>query len=267
MQEEVTVDFSAEELEQLFEACGVRPPPGMEPADLLPNIREAVRAAVGRSLRARGMVAEDEEGTWRPVAAVAQVIALLARPSVAAKASLSRGGQTETRRYGMVGSVGVEQQAMAPDLHRLILFETDDLFGRVLAFVGRPAGARPESAAFSLAGGDLRQALRLAGAGDSQAVRYILRSARVPRLAATAFSNALTPEVVLATFEITHLAADGVFRGGELTWIDHPEHGLWSFPPVVEGPLTIKVSPTSPSELLDELRSYFPAEASAVSVG
>lgn len=256
--EEVTVDFSAEELDQLFSACGVRVPPGLEVEEPLPEVRDALRAVVGRSLRARGMLAE-VDGTWQPVASIAQVIALLGRPAVAAKASLSRGGETQTRRYGMVGSVGVEQRALPGSLHRLTLFETDDLLERVLAFVGRPTGPRAEAPAFGLPGNDLRQALRLAAGGDTAAVRYVLRSARVPRVAVVAFSNVLTPEAPLVTFEVTYLASDGIFRGGELTWIDNPEHGLWSFPPLVEGAVTVEVTPMFGDELVEELYSYMPS--------
>ncbi|MCL2395075.1 MAG: ESX secretion-associated protein EspG [Acidimicrobiaceae bacterium] len=267
MQEEVTVDFSMEELDQLFTACDVRPPPGLEAEELPPAVRDAVRRAVTRSLQARGMLTEADDGAWRPIAAIAQVIAMLARPGVAAKASLDLAGQTQTRRYGMVGTAGVEQQALADGLCRLTLFETNDLLGRVLAFLGRPAGPRPEAPPFRLPVGDLRQALRLASGGDAAAVRYVLRSARVPRGAVVSFSNVLVPEVPVATFEVNYLAPDGVFRGGELTWIDHVEHGLWSFPPLVDGPVTVEVSPTSPDALVEELRSYLPAETAAVAVG
>lgn len=263
----MTVDFSMEELGQLFTACGVRPPPGLEAEQLPPGAREAVRAAVQRSLRARGMLTEGEGGGWQPVAPVAQVITLLARPAVAATAGLSRGGETQTRRYGMAGPVGVEERALGEGLHRLTLFETDDLIGRVLGFVGRPGGPRPEADVFRLPGRDLRQALRLAAQGDPAAVRYVLRGARVPRATADAFVDTMTTEVTIVTFELTYLAPDGVFRGGELTWIDNSEHGLWSFPPLVDGSVGVEVTPTSPEALVDELRSYLPGELVTASVG
>lgn len=267
VQEEVTIDFSEEELGHLFAACGVRPLQGLEAEDLTPEIRDAVRASVERSLRARHMLAEADDGTWRPVPSLAQVIVMLARPAAAAKASLRRDGREQIRRYGMVGPVGVEQQALAGGVHRLTLFETEELLERVLAFLGRPAGPRPDAPAFRLTGRDLQQALRLAASGDTPAVHYVLRSAKVQRRAAAAFSSVLTPEVAVATFEVTYLASDGVFRGGELTWIDHPEHGVWSVPALVDGSVAVDVMSTSSDALVEELRSYLPGGPAAVPVG
>lgn len=265
--EEVMVDFSEEELDHLFVACGVQPPRGLEPEEVPPEARDALQGAVQRSLRARQMLTETEDGTWKPVPTVAQVVVMLARPQIAARASVSRAGQAETRRYGVLGPVGVEQRSLPPGVHRLTLFEAEDLLDQVLMFTGKPVGPRPEAPGFQLPAGDLRQILRLAASGDRPAVRYVLRAARVPRTSGNSFLNVLTPEIPVASFEITYLAPDGVFRGGELMWIDDAEHGLWTMPPLVEGPVTVDVSPASPAELLAELRSYFPAGLTAAPVG
>ncbi|MBO0731966.1 MAG: hypothetical protein J2P57_22090, partial [Acidimicrobiaceae bacterium] len=119
MQEEVTVDFSEEELGHLFVACGVQPPPGLEPEQLPPELRNAVGGAVERSLRARLMLDQDEGGNWQPLPTIAHIISLLARPYLAAKASLGPPGHGETRRYGILGPVGVEQRPLPPGVHRL----------------------------------------------------------------------------------------------------------------------------------------------------
>jgi hypothetical protein len=274
--DEVSIDFSAEEVAYLLEVLGHARLPLLDRDPFShhgPEVGAAIRAATERSLVARRILSpsgpsSDESPVLQ--AAVAQLISLVARPGLVAE--IAREGAEAAQRWYLAAlpEVSVEHAALPGEIHRLTPFPTTDFLVRVAALTGlaapktdhdRPGGRHR----FSVSGPAFRLAGEAAVGGDQASAVRALSGAGVGTEPAEAFTSALAEKSATVAVTILYRPQPDLVEGGELAWIDAGERGLWTIPlPEDEAPAVGQEPPASVSEvtraeLTAQLAGFLPA--------
>lgn len=271
---EPSIDFSIEELVALAEILELRGLPGLgaEPlAFLEPEVQEPVLASARRALVARRFLVPTEGGGFEVARPVAHMVARVARSGIQVRAVYEVPGHAETRWFAAEPDLGVEHGAAIGTVQRLTPFRTEQLLARVLEFCG--IATRPENPApsFSASAASIRSAVEVLAIGDADGAHTVLTTGGADPAGATAFVHALQHRVASASASILHRPAENIIAGGELTWLDCGDDGLWLTPalgdpgdddgsdsPETAGLLTI--APTTAKHIAEELLSYLPGE-------
>lgn len=274
--DEVSIDFSAEELAFLLEVLGHARLPllGDDPFSYQGlEAGGAIRAATERSLVARRILSppwrsDDESPVLQT--AVAQLLSLVARPGLVAEVARQDAEVAQRWYLAALPEVSVEHAALPGGIHRLTPFPTTDFLLRVAALTGlaeqatdrdRPGGRHR----FSVPGSALRLAGEAAAGGDQQAAARALAAAGVGSETAEAFTSALAEKSATVAVTILYRPEPDLVEGGELAWIDAGERGLWTIPlpedeatAVGHDPLAW-VSGVTRAELSAQLAGFLPA--------
>lgn len=274
---DISVDFSVDELVVLAQLLGYEPLPGLgrEPfGEISDAEREAALGAARRSLIARRVVSLSGEAV-EVLPAVAAVIEIAAAPGILGRAQFESRGSVETRFYGSRPDATVEHAPLEGSVHRLTPFPTDELLTRVLDFCRLEQRPEIEAPPFTVSFGELQACGERVAAGDSESARVLLSGAGAPTDSAAAFVQAIGTKCHLARVTFLYRLDDNRLAGGELTWVDGGEHGLWLTPTPdaddaigskSEGAYTalldepVMVTPTSASAIAAELLSYLPGD-------
>lgn len=254
--DELSVDFTTEELLLLAERCGVEPPAGLTAGDTLQlpaEYRQAIREQAEGALRARRVLGED--GT-EPVEAVVTLLSVLGRPALLTTASIEQGGVVETRFYASNPDLAVEHRSLATSVHRLLPFATRDLLSRVLGFVDLRPVEPPAVPALVATVATLEACSTKVAEHDHHAAVAVLTQAGAPSVTAEAFVEALKAKRASASVTILYRPEDDKVAGGQLTWIDAGLRGLW-VSEATEGD-RLEVIPRPAEEIAKELLSYLP---------
>jgi hypothetical protein len=246
------VAYGTDELNALAELCGAPAFPDIETAgaELAGEAHAMALQSARRSLLARGVLEIDDEGTLCITPPHSTLFRIALAPAAVVNAEHRRPGFSESRSYYVLPALAVEHACLIGRVHRLTLFDSAQLFERMLGFVQfaeRPSGDASE---FEIPVSELNRALAVAGGGDGE-------GATLPAKARRPFEQAL--EGFVSTSFVRSLSrSGGAFVGGELRWIDTGEEGIWLVEPSVERPDHVDVRRTQGAELLDELLSYLP---------
>jgi hypothetical protein len=242
----VELTLSGDELDVLAELTGLSRFPGLEDGPAL----DADRRLRGRqALVARGLV---ELVHNRPRvdrrAAVALEAAL--RPIMTVHADHTAAGRREQRLFHLAATHAVEHAPGPLGTHRFTAFPTHELLDRLGGFVG--IGGRPvvEGGAATLPTPTFD---RLVTAAQSGRLDPAAAASGAPAEAA-AFVAALGAGLSSANRLRVVRHARGRVTGGEVAWLDAGERGLWE---VVRGTTGVRVTPFTPSDLLDRLRTLW----------
>ncbi|MSO37258.1 MAG: hypothetical protein EXQ69_03290 [Acidimicrobiia bacterium] len=269
--EALSIDFSIEELVVMAEILELRGIPGLgqEPlAFLAPDLHEAVLASARRSLVARRFVRPTDDEGFEIMRPVAQMVASVARAGIQIRAVFEADGLVETRCFAAEPDLAIEHSVVFGAVQRLTPFRTEQLLARVLEFSG--IEARPQSAVAPLTTSEraLTACVEMLAAGDRGAAELVLTTDGVPEPSAAAFVAAIEHRVSSASVSILHRPKAEEIHGGELTWIDCGEHGLWLTPPLSEvaetadgealEPVLVTIEPTTAKWIAEELLSYLP---------
>jgi hypothetical protein len=272
--DDVSIDFSTEELLALVQISGSGPLPGLDLPTLQDDSRLANDAldAATRSLIARHavrVVGPDLE----VVNAVSELIAAVTAPGILGKAEREADENRETRYFSATAEVTVERRMLTEGVHRLTVFSSSELLVRMLEFCRLSERTLPEAKPFDLSAGDLERCQVHARAGASEDALGVLRAAAVNDSSAQAFVRALAGCLASSRVAIVHRPSKTVVEGGELSWIDAGDQGLWLMPTIdarleAATPDTdaltqhVTIEPTTAPALAAECYSYLPASAS-----
>lgn len=271
---EVSVCLSLEELLALSKALGLTLPPsvGIDLGAIPADAQEALLDAARRALIARGAVALDPDGGITVHDALGRTVRTLLAPGILARALFETGGAVQGRFYGAMPNVAVEHRFAPGPVHCLTPFRTEDLLRRILAFAGLQPRSTVDVEALPLTLHAINECAERLLADDPGAAEAGLVSAGAPPAAAAAFVAALRNRVSSASVTILSRPQDRQLQGGELTWIDGGDQGLWRTPIPTRSPLTegdedmeasVEVSPTTAPAIAAELLSYLPGSSDA----
>ena len=274
--DEVSIDFSAEELAYLLEVLGHTPLPLLgddASSHHGPEVGAAIRAATERSLVARRILSPSGQSDGEPAVlqtAVAQLLSLVARPGLVAEIAKEDAEGTARWYLAALPEVSVEHAALSGGIHRLTPFPTADFLLRVAALTGLagsvPDHDRPvERHGFSVSTSALRRAGEAATGGDAQAAIRALTGAGVGSETAAAFTSALTEKNATVAVTILYRPEPDLVEGGELAWIDAGPRGLWTVPLPDDEATAVGHDPLAPvsevtrAELTAQLAGFLPA--------
>jgi hypothetical protein len=277
---DISIDFSVEELVCLTDALGLRLPPAIDgdPLSTL-SARERVLVLDGaqRSLLARQML-RATNGILVVVPAVARLLELTSEPGVIVRAQHEQGGVVEARVYAADPEVAVEHFEIAPAVYRLTPFPTEELLVRALRRCELEDRPMIDVDPFSVTLGDLMVAAeRIADGNMERALSEFIASAGGTD-SAQAFARALETKIRSARVAVLHAPAAEQLAGGDLTWLDGGERGLWLTPTVEPRALDLAldgadvvtadasdvamtIESTSAKAIAAELLSYLPSSA------
>lgn len=230
--EELAVDFTVEGLVVLCDALDLPHPPGLGP-DPLGSLEATTRGAIldsaRRSLLARRMIAIEEERVTLD-AAVEAFLEVVTSPGIVVRAVSEADGYVETRFYSAVPDVTVEHSVVMGSIQRFTPFSTDALLARVLQFLRLAERPDGQGEAFDLTTGVLAGCAELLAVDDPDGARKVIEDAGVPVQSAEAFVRALRTRASSSSVTILHRPTEDHVAGGELTWIDAGDNGLWLTP-------------------------------------
>lgn len=274
--DEPSIDFSIEELVAMAEILELRGLPGLgaEPLEFLePDIREPVLASARRALVARRFLIPTEAEGFEVARAVAHLVARTARSGIQVRAVYEEPGRVETRWFAAEPDLAVEHSVAIGVVQRLTPFRTEQLLARVLEFCG--ISTRPENPApmFMATATALGAAIEALAGGDPDGAVAALVTGGASNAGATAFVRALQHRTSSASVTILHRPAGTVISGGELTWVDCGEDGLWLTPTIADAPddqrdeplepSPLEIEPTTAKHIAEELLSYLPGDAAS----
>ena len=278
---DVTFDLAIEEIVVLADAVGtaIPPPLGTDPIGLETADARAARldTARRRALVARHLL---DASTRAPVGAVASLFQLFAAPEVVVRVQREEGGiLTETSLCATFAVAG-ELFELASGLWRFTVFDATELLARIAARAGLAERPHGEDDVVRIRPGAIPRVAELIVHDSEQAVSYLDTAERVQEAAARRLVDALRARVASAIVTILWRPEPTVLAGGELSWLDCADRGLWLLPvpelgpsepheykpdPVtVFGDLRIDIEPVSARSILAELMSYLPDSASAI---
>jgi hypothetical protein len=267
---EPSIDFSIEELVALAEMLELRGLPGLgaEPLEHLePEFREPVLASARRALVARRFLIPTEEGGFEVARVVAHIVARTARSGIQIRALYEEPGRVETRWFAAEPDLAIEHGVAIGTVQRLIPFRTEQLLARVLEFCAIATRPSNDAAAFSVDPTSVSAAIEAIADGNASGAVAILVAGGADERSAGAFVEALGHRVSSASVTILHRPTEAVVAGGELTWLDCGDHGLWSTPALGDEPgasddsgegSPVVIAPTTAKEIAEELLSYLP---------
>lgn len=284
----VTIDFTVEALVVLCEVADVPGLPGLDPdplGGLGAETREAVLDSARRSLVARRMIRADGD-TFTLDPAVHAFLKVVSTPGIVVRAVHERDERIETRFVSAVPDVAVEHSVVLGSIQRFTPFPTDALLARVLRFLQLAERAAVEADPFDVKAPDLTRVAEHLAADDRDAAREVLVGGGAPVSSAERFLDALEARRSSSSITILHRPDEDHLEGGELTWIDAGDAGLWLTPLPVPSDLgeargvdageaartdpvegsegdAIRVEPTSAALIAAELLSYLPGSDSA----
>jgi hypothetical protein len=276
---DISIDFSVEELVALTSALGLRLPAAIEGdplADLSDRERALVLDGAQRGLLARQMLTV-EEGVLAVAPAIARLLELMSEAGVIVRAQREEKGVVEDRFYAAHPDVTVEHLEISPAVYRLTPFPTEELLVRVLGRCELEDRPSIDAEPFTVTLADLLLAAERIAEGNTEKALAELVSSAGGTDSAQKFARALEAKVASARVAVLHAPEAEQFVGGDLTWLDGGEHGLWLTPTVeprtpalsshersvgaaeyaFDVPMTIE--PTSAKAIAAELLSYLPS--------
>lgn len=269
--DEPSIDFSIEELVAVAELLQLHGIPGLgaEPLAFLdPAVHEVVLESARRALVARRFIAPSDDGSYQIKRPVAQMVSNVARAGIQVRAVFEADGLVETRCFAAEPELALEHSVVFGAVQRLTPFRTEQLLARILEFCGIEARPSFDCAGFTVPEAVLTACVDRLAAEDQAGGVAALRNAGVAEGAASAFVAALENRVSSAAVSILHRPQTNEIIGGELTWLDAGEHGLW-LTPILAGieindsgddvdPKPITIEPTTAKWIAEELLSYLP---------
>jgi hypothetical protein len=242
--------YAADELAVVAQLLGAPAFPGVDRLGE-PGEREASLRTARRCLLARGVLQLDGEGILSITAPHALLFSVALAPAASILA-VRRRGDAESRAWYIHPKVAVEHTVPVGAVHGLEEVAAADVVPRVVEFL-ELGGAREtgEPAGFPASRLAVDRAAGLLATGDTGGARSELPTD------ADAFAAAVDSFTGLAYVRALHRSGTKIV-GGELSWIDTGDAGLWLVEPVPADPDRVAVRRTGSQELVDELLSYLP---------
>lgn len=256
--DEVSVEFTRDELEVLTGLLGLELPVGVGEEDFkLPTeLIERLHASARRALEARRVVID---GTVND--AVASVLELAASPLLVMSVEIEAGPEVDATFLLCDTDLGVEVAEFAQKCYRLTPFVTRDLVTRVVRLTDLRPAAIADVGGFAILTADLEAAALLAGQ-DPYAARDLLVSAGVGAERAGVFAEAIGALRRTVAVTAMHRPDEDRIEGGALSWLDCGLRGNWWSEPSDDGAqaddLALQIAPISAEAILAELTSYLP---------
>ena len=241
--------YAADELTAVAHLLGLPAFPGVDGLGD-PAAREAGLTSARRSLLARGVLEIDDEG----ILSIASPHALTFGLSLAAPATVlaQRGGpEAESRAWYVHPTTAVEHTVAIGAVHSLEQIGVAEAMPRLLAFLGLDAARAAASSTFTAGRAALDRVFRALADGDVSA-----SSTELPA-EAVEFLEALASYEASAYVRALHQEGPSL-AGGELSWVDAGERGLWLIEPATGDPEHVVVQAVGSADVVDELLSYLP---------
>jgi hypothetical protein len=210
---------------------------------------------------------------------IAEAIHLLARPGCLARMIREDDLGRETRYYYVTGPLGIEHLCLGSAVHRLIAFHGRELSHRLFAFAGLPLeiGDNATSAADSQLMMNRKSLNAAYRASASDGVERV----ELEPLLADFVAAAQSWERCIDAF-VLYRPSEDIIDGGEVTWLDSPNHGIWRIPGMPapgesaefeeaalesiasqqasDSSAEVAVERTTSRAIIDEILSYLPVE-------
>ncbi len=253
---ELSIAFSLEELAVLHGLLGLRGarPGAGDPGGSGRSPGPETLAVAARSLRARGVVADDGTSV---AAAVADLLGLISAPRVSVDVTLEAGSAVDRFRFALSDWAGIEQ-AEHDGVRRFTPFAAEDTLLRLMRRTGldrTPASQQGEPSMTARAEA-LRRAARQHSA-DRVAADLVLDG--VETGLADVFGDLIAGRLAIVSVRVRRAEGGRRFSGADLAWMA-TDRGLWRWPmpggaaePWGEGDLAVSVQPLPVSTLLAEL--------------
>lgn len=272
---EVTFDLSIEEIVVLADATGATIPPPLGPSPL--GIERAETRAARLETARRGLAARHliDLSAGVVVSPVAKLLDLFARPAVVVRVQREEGGRVRESSLCAGPGVAGELLELANGLWRFVVFQPGALPKRVAGRAGLVERPHDGDALVRLRPGAVPRIARLLGEDHDSAVSYLVESEGVEETAAERLTCALEARVASAIVTILWRPSGTVLEGGEVSWLDCGQRGLWLMPvpdppsssgdllgtPIVTafGEVRVEMQAVSAESILAELISYLPA--------
>lgn len=261
--DEVSIDFTTEEILVLAELLELEPPPGIGVDSLsdlaIANNEALLRGAATRSLQDRNVLVGDSV-----VQSVRDVMGALCAPGVMAAGSIERDGVVETRFFASLPDISIEHRGLSVSLHRLVPFATRDLLPRLLQFADLRPFSPDTEVSFRVSEEVLDLAADALDAQQHARAQEILQAGGVEADASVAFIRALSMKRTSTSVTVLSKPADDQVEGGALTWIDAGLAGLWTTEISLENEGVavdhdvLVISLSSAEQVATELLSYLP---------
>jgi hypothetical protein len=265
---DVFIELTTEELVVLCEAGGIGLPVsfGDEPLGHLTESRTSMaKVNAQRSLIARRAMEADENGTLKPIEAIATILEVSATPGIVGLVTREEvdGEDLDVRTYAVMPELGVELRKVGTNLHRLTPFAPEDFVARIVRLLDlRPSGnALPHS--FTASFGALEACGELVENEGTEGVLagvQTLVTDGVPSETAQAFVDALTVRRGSAQIAVFHKPTDTTMEGGTLSFIDAGMAGYWQTESVEASlaPKTARVVSVDAQSLAKQVVDFLP---------
>jgi hypothetical protein len=242
--------YAADELAAVAQLLGA---PGFPGVDGLGEEaeREASLRSARRSLLARGVLELDSEGVLSIAAPHAFLFGLALAP--AATVVAQRGGaETEGRAWYLHPTAAVEHTVPIGAVHGLEQIDSANVMPRLLDFLRIGAGREGGGALpFTTDRAAIERISAALSSGDLSGLGADLPAD------ASGFVDALGSLVGSSYVRVLHRSGSKIV-GGELSWVDAGNAGLWLIEPVAGDPDQLTVRQVASRDLVDELLSYLP---------
>lgn len=273
---EVTFDLSIEEIVVLVGGAGteIPPPLGPNPLGFEPAETRAARLDTARrGLEARQLL---DRSTGAVVAPVAALFELFAGPDVVVRIQREADGRVHESSVCGAPDVAGEMFELVGGLWRFVVFQAAQLPARVAGRAGLIERPHNGDALIRLRPGSVPRIARLLADDHEGAVSYLVDSEEVEVSTAQRLATALEARLASAIVTILWRPSETVLEGGELSWLDCGDQGLWLMPvpapppPRPEGAsddavvsafgdVRMEMQAVSAEWILAELISYLPA--------
>lgn len=264
---EVFIEMTAEELVVLCEAGGIGLPVSFDDAPLghLTESRVALaKNNAERSLVARRALVIQDDGSTKPIEAIATILEVAASPGIVGLVTIERmeDDDLDVRTLAVLPDLGVEIRKVGSNLHRLTPFAPEDLVARIVRLLDLRSLDIAEQVSFSASFTALEtcgDAVESGGSEGTSAGVAALRADGVDSRAAELFVDALTVRRGSTQIAIFHKPTDTTMQGGTLSFIDAGFGGYWQTEPLeTDNGKRATVTAVDASTLAKQLMEFLP---------
>ncbi len=264
----VFIELSQEELVVLARLLGR--------AEHLDDLSGEVSSATRRSLLARRVLTTDA-GDDEIAAPIDRLLETMWAPALIGRAWRHAAGVLERRSFGARPDLGVEQRTNEDGVVRIEPFAVEELLVRMLAHAqleDRPLAA---ASGFAAGLGVLVEAIECAQRRDIARSEALLTAEGVTEDSAAGFCAAAANLIAIAGAGLGS-ADNDASPGGEVSWLDGGDQGLWRMPivlarqlcfgaedPFVDAAEVCEVSAVDARTVAAELAAYLPSGPAAPS--
>lgn len=220
----LVADYTMEELAVVAELLDLETFPGarVSPDDLTLEAQEEALTSGTRSLVARQILEFAEDGSLIITPPHAAILLPVVQAKVVITVTQALGPRTDIRRISVINDLAVVQSSVYYGVHTHALFHSAEIIDRVIDFVGLAAAEEVQGAPHLMNTVEFEELVSIEHSD--------LTETNTSSTPTSSFSQALSARKSSTTVGCCWKDGEDVV-GGELTWVDAGDEGIWVIEP------------------------------------